>query len=172
MRMMDVVAYDEAWPIMFDAEKAILMQIMGEIATDIQHFGSTAVPGLAAKPIIDILVLVENIEYVDNLNAAMCAGGYEAFGEFGIKGRRYFVRPKDDNSGNHSHHVHIYGHNDAPAKELAFRDFLRTNAAARAQYAALKIKLSQEFYADPSGYTVGKTACIEEILSRLASIDT
>jgi len=169
LRTMDVVPYDADWATDFEKMRAVLQDIFSDTALDIQHFGSTAVPGLAAKPTIDILIFVDNIADVDGYVNKMLAAGYQAHGEFGIKNRRYFVR-KIDNK--HTHHVHVYeqGHKGA-ADELLFRDFLRTDPTARQEYAALKLELSQKFYTQPLEYNAGKSDCIFRLMQRAMAND-
>lgn len=164
MRTMDVVPYDDNWNILYEQEKAILQNTLGDIIVRIEHFGSTSVPGLAAKPIIDIMILVNDIGVVDKYNEKMSAAGYGVRGEHGIQGRRYFVRFKPDNSGNHSHHIHIYRQDRQSAKdELMFRDYLRINPEARQLYNDLKLTLSKQYYTDPLGYMEGKTELVRKL---------
>lgn len=93
MRTITVVAYDPRWPEMFTAESQLLQQVLpGGIAKAIHHIGSTSVPGLAAKPVIDILLEVPNLAELDACNTQMQQAGYIARGENGIAGRRYFVK--------------------------------------------------------------------------------
>ncbi len=88
-RRIEVVDYDPAWPKLFETEQTLLCRVLGEVAERIRHIGSTAVPGLAAKPIIDILVEVTDLESLDAMNNEMSAIGYTPMGEFGIPGSRY-----------------------------------------------------------------------------------
>lgn len=90
MRKIQVVDYDPAWPDRFEAESALLSQTLGSVAIRIRHIGSTAVPYLPAKPIIDILVEVTDLATLDALNGDIGAIGYKPKGEFGIPGRRSF----------------------------------------------------------------------------------
>lgn len=167
MRTMDVVPYDENWKTLFDKESIILRDILGDIITSIEHFGSTSIEGLSAKPIIDILVFVSDINEVDQYSDKMTAAGYDVRGEHGMPGRRYFVRFKNDNSGNHTHHIHIYQPDNQAAKdELLFRDYLRLNEIARKEYNDVKISLSKKHYTEPLAYTNGKTECVLGILEK------
>lgn len=164
MRTMDVVPYDENWNVLFEKERMILQDVLGEIIVYIEHFGSTSVPGLSAKPIIDIMVLVKDINKIDEYNEKMRKTGYDVRGEHGIAGRRYFVKFKPDNSGNHTHHIHIYEEGMQSAKnELMFRDYLQINPEAKQAYNNLKLSLSKQFYTDPLGYTEGKTELVRKI---------
>ncbi len=92
MRNIRVVAYDPAWPAAFEQEAAVLAGILGAGLVTIHHIGSTAVPGLPAKPVIDLMPLVRDIEGVDWLGPAMAGAGYNEWGEYGIPGRRLFTK--------------------------------------------------------------------------------
>lgn len=156
--------YNENWITKFEIEKQMLAGVFGPDALDIQHFGSTSIPGLAAKPVIDILVTVRKIEEVDALNDSMRTIGYTPFGEYGIPGRRYFQKTLPDNPDVHTHHVHVYqSGNPKIEDELLFRDYLRKNATARRAYQDLKYRLAQQFRLSPSDYCDGK----EELIQRL-----
>jgi GrpB-like predicted nucleotidyltransferase (UPF0157 family) len=124
-REMIVVPYDDMWLEMYEKEKNILSDIFGNIIIDIQHFGSTSIKGLSAKPIIDILIVINDINHIDEYNHIMEGSGYSVRGENGIEGRRYFIKFTPDNSGNHTHHIHIYQKgNPHISDELMFRDYL------------------------------------------------
>lgn len=104
MRKAEVFSYNENWKQMFRDEAKKLRSIFGNEIIDIHHIGSTSVPELKAKPIIDILSVVRDIHIIDNNNDEMKKVGYEPKGENGIPGRRYFQKGGD----NRTHHVHIY----------------------------------------------------------------
>jgi GrpB-like predicted nucleotidyltransferase (UPF0157 family) len=104
MRTIEVVAYDPSWPGVFEIEREVLSRVLGELAVEIHHIGSTAVPGLVAKPIIDILVEVHDMAALDRLNPAMEAIGYDCMGEYGIPGRRYYRK-----GGDHRTHHPVRG---------------------------------------------------------------
>ncbi len=165
MRTVSVVEYDPDWPAEFEREAARLAQIFGDEVIAIHHIGSTAVPGLAAKPIIDLMPLVRDIERVDRYNPGMAAVGYEARGEYGIAGRRYFSKGGDERT----HHVHIYEPgNPEVRRHLDFRDYLRAHPDVARQYAELKMLLACQFPHDPTAYTQGKDAFVEKT-DRLAA---
>ena len=121
MRILTVVDYDEMWPTLFENERTLLQMTLGKVISRIHHIGSTSVPGLSAKPVIDILIEVANLEELDSLNQAMEGVGYTVRGENGILNRRYFTK-----GGNQrSHHIHAFATGDAQIiKHLAFRDYL------------------------------------------------
>jgi GrpB-like predicted nucleotidyltransferase (UPF0157 family) len=157
-----VVSYDPAWPGMFQEEAARIAAVFGDELLSIHHIGSTAVPGLAAKPIIDILPIVRNIEKVDSFNEEMTGLGYEPRGEYGIPGRRFFV--KRNAEGERTHHVHAYEpDNPEVARHLDFRDYLTAHPEAAEQYAELKHTLAGQFRHDRESYTNSKTPFIREI---------
>ena len=164
-RTMDVVEYDKNWGTLFEIEKKLLADVFKNNIIKIEHFGSTSIPGLSAKPIIDIMVFVHDINEVEQHNDEMKRLGYTAKGENGMTGRRYFVKHKAD-TVNHSHHVHIYQENGNPFIDEAFlfRDYLRVNKGAREKYDTVKKELSKQFYYEPLAYTDGKHDCVMEIL--------
>ena len=118
-----VCAYDESWPQEFAQEAQRLREVLGENCLEIHHIGSTAVPGLAAKPIIDFMLVVRELEEVDRRASALEELGYEYLGEFGIPGRRYLRK----GGFRHTHHLHIFStfNKAAIERHLAVRDYLR-----------------------------------------------
>ena len=144
---------------MFEQEAAAIKEILGENCIAIHHIGSTAVPGLAAKPIIDIMPVVKSLKNVDKVSKRFENIGYEYMGEFGIKGRRYLRKGGDERT--HQIHIFAQGDNVNINRHLAFRDYLRTHEDARNAYAELKIKLAQKYPYDIDGYCNGKEAFIK-----------
>ncbi|MBD8161516.1 GrpB family protein [Erwinia persicina] len=135
MRTVIVVPYDDKWPEMFEAESLLIKALLGAVAVSVHHIGSTSVPGLSAKPIIDILVEVTDINELDTYNLAMVSAGYIPRGENGIPGRRYFIK----GSGQRSHQVHAFAIGDLQVlRHLIFRDYLRKNRDIAGEYAEIK----------------------------------
>ena len=135
MKTVRIVDYDVAWADAFQGECARLRRALGESVLDLHHIGSTAVPGLAAKPVIDILIEVGSLDELDARESAMVALGYQPKGENGIGGRRYFQL----GSTVRTHQAHAFVRGDRNIRRhLAFRDFLRTNQQAAQEYAQLK----------------------------------
>lgn len=164
-RKMRVVPYDPRWPEQFDAIRAELAGLFGSLAMEIHHIGSTAVPGLRAKPIIDVLIVVDRIEAVDALDGRMRAAGYSPRGESGIPGRRYFVMLAADGE-NHARHIHCYEPgNPHIADELLFRDTLRTDGEAFRQYERVKLESAEKFRFSPADYEAYKAGCVASILN-------
>ncbi len=169
-REITVIPYDESWPYLYEKEKNLLLGIFGNLAFDIQHFGSTSIKGMAAKPIIDIMIVADDLLMIDARNDAMAANGYVAKGENGIPGRRYFVKLHPDQSGNHTHHVHVYQTgNRHIADEKMFRDYLRIDPEAFAKYVQVKKEAALKYRYDPPAYTDAKSACVLEIMEKARS---
>lgn len=164
-RSVIVVPYDPAWKLNFRVETGHIARALGANVLSIHHIGSTAIPGMHAKPIIDILLLVEDINRLDEQTSAMEGLGYEVMGEYGIKGRRYFR--KEDASGTRTHHVHAF-QVDSPEFErhLAFRDFLIAHPEEAQQYSLLKQKLALDHPEDMEAYIDGKDPFIKEYEDR------
>lgn len=169
-REMIVVPYDDMWSEMYEKEKNILLDIFANLIIDIQHFGSTSIKGLSAKPIIDIMIVVNDINQIDEYNHVMESYGYIARGEKGIEGRRYFVKLSPDNSGNHTHHIHIYQKENLHiSDELMFRDYLRIDNKAFKEYERVKIEASLKFRYNPREYVDAKYDCIMSIMDKAKS---
>ena len=159
-QIVTVVDYDSAWPQAFAAEKEKLAALLGRNCLAVYHIGSTAVPGLAAKPVIDMLPVVRSLAEVDGLTDAFARLGYESLGEYGIPGRRYLRKGGD----RRTHQAHIFAWTDMEniARHLALRDYMRADAAAREAYAALKKTLAARFPRDIDGYCDGKDAFVRQ----------
>lgn len=159
MRKVEVLPFSERWSGDFEKEAAVLQEIFGA-EIKLHHIGSTSVHGLSAKPIIDIMPVVKDISKIEQYNGKMVAIGYEAKGENGIAGRRYFQKGGDERT----HHVHMY-ENDSPEidRHLAFRDFLRAHPEKAKAYGDLKEKLAQQFPYDIESYIKGKEQLASEI---------
>jgi GrpB-like predicted nucleotidyltransferase (UPF0157 family) len=159
VRKVEVVDYRPEWPALFEAEAARIAVVFGEDLLALHHIGSTSVRGMAAKPVIDILGEARDILAVDSHNDAMRTAGFLAKGEYGLPGRRFFIK-----SGNaRACHVHIYqtGHPDIE-RHLAFRDYLRTHPEPVREYATLKRSLAARFPADIDAYCDGKDSWVKE----------
>ena len=155
-----VVDYDPEWPARFEAEAAVIREIVGDNLIALFHIGSTSVPGLKAKPVIDMLPVVRDIAALDALNEKFAAAGYEAMGEFGIPGRRYFR--KGGAVRTHQAHAFQYDNVYAITRHLAFRDYMRAHAEARAAYGELKAALASRFPDDIGAYCDGKDEFVKE----------
>lgn len=125
--------------------------------------GSTSVPGLRAKPVIDIMGLVWDLKKVEDCRPAFEELGYKVLGECGIPGRRYMRRGGDGTP--RTHHVHLHQFDDSRniLKDIAFREFLRCHPEQAAAYGALKTRLAREFPEDYMGYCRGKEKFVEQL---------
>ena len=161
MQHVVVVDYDPAWQEQYRREAEAIRKILGLELTAIHHIGSTAVPGLAAKPIIDILPVVRSVEGIERYNPEFEALGYECMGEFGIPGRRYYRKGGVERT----HQIHLFGEESKweIERHLAVRDYLRCHPVDAAAYGALKRMLAARFPYDIDGYCDGK----EEFVRRL-----
>lgn len=159
--------YSPLWPAIFDFERQHLQAIFGD-ATAIEHIGSTAVPGLGAKPIIDILVGAPSLAHVEACIPALRDYGYRYVPEFekALPQRRYFTRT-DGHPGNFHVHAVVQGE-DFWRAHLAFRDALRADAALAASYWKLKQRLAARFPNDREAYTDGKGDFVRDVLDRQA----
>ena len=139
-----VVPPDPTWKHRFEAEAEHITGALGDLVSTIHHVGSTAVPGLCAKPIIDILLVVEDLHIFDRRTPALELLGYEALGEYGMARRRYFR--KDDASGIRTHQVHSFKvDDDEIERHLAFRDYLIEQENVASAYGALKRALAGQY---------------------------
>lgn len=160
MRKVEVVPYNHQWPQIFEEEAGKIKTIMNENVVGIEHMGSTSIPGMSAKPVIDILVEVNSIEKVDLYKVEMIELGYDPKGENGIPNRRYFSKGGD----NRTHHVHIYQTgNPEIARHLQFRDYLTAHPEDAILYSELKQSLAKQFPADIDQYILGKDALVKEL---------
>jgi GrpB-like predicted nucleotidyltransferase (UPF0157 family) len=164
MRNIRVVEYDPAWVEAFQSEAARLSAVFGEMLLSIHHIGSTSVPGLPAKPVIDIMPVVRDINELEQFYPALIAIGYEPLGENGIPGRRYFIKGGEDHR---SHNVHTY-QPDHPevTTHLNFRNYLRAHPEVAREYATLKVALARQFSDDIFSYIEGKEVFIRDIIRK------
>jgi GrpB-like predicted nucleotidyltransferase (UPF0157 family) len=160
LRVVEVVPYHPRWPVLFEDEAALLRRTLGDVAVHIHHIGSTSVPGLVAKPIIDILLEVTSLAALDALNEAMRAIGYEPRGELGIPRRRYF--PKGGMDRTHQVHAFVVG-DEHGMRHLAFRDYLRAHPETAKEYGELKIAIARDCDNDIERYCDGKDAYVKRV---------
>ena len=156
-----ITDYNEKWPQMFAEEALAISGILDGNLAAIYHIGSTAVPGLAAKPIIDIMPVVCDLKKVDKVRKKFVELGYEYMGEFGIPGRRYMRKGGDDRT----HQVHIFERSDREniVRHLAVRDYLIAHPQEAESYAALKRRLAALYPEDIGAYCDGKDAFVKAL---------
>ena len=153
--------YNPTWPEEYEAEKSIIKEILKDNCIAVYHIGSTSVPSLPAKPIIDIMVSVRSLEAVDAVSGEFVRIGYEYLGEFGIEGRRYLRKGGDERT----HQIHIFHVDDWEniVRHLAFRDYLRSHEEERGEYAQLKKKLASLYPYDIESYCDGKDEFVRKV---------
>src|SRR5215475_6700871 len=156
-----VVDYDPTWPSTFETLRAAIADAVAGFADSVEHVGSTAVPGLAAKPIIDIDVVVSSRAELPAVIQRLAALGYVHRGNLGIEDREAFESP----AHLPAHHLYacVQG-TSALANHLTIRDYLRVNAAAATKYGQLKQQLAQRYPTDTDSYVAGKTQFLLEVL--------
>lgn len=160
----EIAEYDASWPERFDDERALLVEALGDaVVGGIHHVGSTAVPGLASKPIIDILVGVRDLAAARGCIPVVEQLGY-LYAPYRADEMAWFCKPHPEAR---THHLHLVPAGSARYRnELAFRDRLRTDPADAAAYEALKRDLAERFGTDREAYTEGKSAVVAELLRR------
>ena len=163
-----LVDHDPAWSYAFTREAERIRPAFGVVLVALHHIGSTAVPGLRAKPVIDLLAVVSDVHLLDARAERFESLGYEVMGEFGLPGRRYFRR--DDPRGIRINQVHAYAPESSSEiqRHLDFRDYMRAHPESARAYARLKQQLADECRGDMARYSDGKTAFIREIERRAA----
>jgi GrpB-like predicted nucleotidyltransferase (UPF0157 family) len=157
-----VVAYDDRWPASFAVEAERLAPLLPGV--EIHHIDSTAVAGLAAKPVIDLMSLVADLD--GPIGSLVDVGGYEypaAYNET-LRDRRWLCRPS---AAHRTHHLHLVSDADVLARQLRFRDRLRADAELRDEYAQLKLSLAARHPNDREAYTDAKTAFVSRVLADL-----
>jgi len=157
-----VVDYDPSWPQAFERVRAVVWPAVEETAIAIEHVGSTSVEGLAAKPIIDLDVVVANESNLPKAVAALTTLGYQHEGDLGVPGREAFVQPQ----GLPEHHLYVVVQGSQPHRDhVDFRNYLRANPATAARYATEKRRLAHLLASDRDAYVSGKAWLVREILA-------
>ena len=148
-----LVDYDPGWPAAFESERAHVAEALGDLALEIQHMGSTAVPGLAAKPVLDLLAGLRTLGLPPERIAAVERLGYEYKGEYGLPGRLFFRK----GGGRRTHHLHAVKHgSELWRRHLAFRDYLRAHPDEAERYAAEKRRAAARDLTAPEYWEVKK----------------
>ncbi|MGF1542145.1 MAG: GrpB family protein [Pleurocapsa sp.] len=162
MRKVEVVPHDPKWQEIFKAESNRVREALGKNVVAVHHIGSTAIPRIYAKPIIDLLVEVKDIAKVDEQDTSMESLGYEVMGEFGISGRRFFR--KNNQEGIRTHHIHTFTiGSDQVKRHLAFRDYMIAHPEDAQSYSELKRSLAREYPTNIDEYMDRKDGFIREI---------
>ncbi|MFZ0218173.1 MAG: GrpB family protein [Candidatus Dormiibacterota bacterium] len=156
-----VVDYDPRWPDVFERLRRPIASALAGLRADVEHVGSTAVPGLAAKPIIDIDVVVSEIRRLQQVIARLEGVGYRHQGDLGLAGREAFAAPPDLPE----HHLYaVVRGNDAHQNHVLLRDHLRSHPDAAQRYAARKRELADVLAHDRTAYGEAKAGIVTELL--------
>lgn len=162
-RPITVVDYDPTWPDTFARLEATLRPAVGDIAVSIEHVGSTSVPGLAAKPVIDISIVLPSQDLVPQAIKRLASIGYTHKGDQGVPGREAFDEPK----GTPRHNLYVCVDGIIGLRNhLALRDYLRANPDEAGRYGELKKQLADRFPDDIDSYVDGKTDLILDFLEK------
>jgi GrpB-like predicted nucleotidyltransferase (UPF0157 family) len=160
-----VVPYRADWPNSFEQERRVLREHIGRHVLDIQHVGSTAVPGLDAKPIIDIAVGLASLSVIPRCRQPLCGLGYIDRGDSGTDGGYLFV--KESAPEVRTHHLHMVTMDDPQwSNYLRFRDMLRADDDLRTRYSELKNRLQEQVAQDRTAYTKAKQDFFRGLLMR------
>jgi GrpB-like predicted nucleotidyltransferase (UPF0157 family) len=169
-----VVPYDPDWARVFEALRRVYLDALGELVVAVEHVGSTAVPGLLAKPIIDIDLVIQSCDDLPGVTSQLAALGYRHVGDLGVPDREAFARDEADDvprdgSGRRwpAHHRYTCASDSRELRRhLAFRGWLRSNPEAVVEYGKLKERLAELYRHDCDAYTDEKTGFIEAILAK------
>ena len=162
-RKIEVVAYNKDWPTHFEKEAARVRDAIEEGLMEVHHIGSTAVPGLSAKPIIDLLLEVSDLALLDRFDSKMELLGYSIKGEYGIPGRRFYLKGLI----HRTHHIHAFESGSAGfLRHLALRDFLRTHPVEAMKYGELKQEIAGRFPLNNDGYCEAKHDFVQQLEKR------
>lgn len=154
----EVVPYNPLWAAQFESERSAIAASLGDVLDQAHHIGSTAVEGLSAKPIIDIILEVHSLESLDQATSKLELMGYEAKGEFGIPGRRYFRK----GGFYRTHQIHAFKSGDPNVlRHLAFRNYLKAHPDILREYAELKARLAADCNDDLDRYCDGKDSFVK-----------
>ena len=159
--IVEVVPYRAEWKEMFREEAERIRGILGDELVRVFHIGSTSVPGIQAKPVIDLMPVVRDIQRLDAYDTEFMALGYESMGEYGIPGRRFYRKGGE----RRTHHIHAFQYDNAYGilRHASFCAYLRAFPAVRDEYAALKAGLAKQFPADIEAYCDGKDAFVKQV---------
>lgn len=160
IRVVELSAPNPAWVKLYSEESNKIKMILQKNLVDIYHIGSTAIPNIYAKPIIDIMPVVKNLEVVDSLNSKFESLGYTCMGEYDIPGRRYYWKSKEKRT----HHIHLFQEGSPEiSRHIAFRDFMRQHPEYAQAYSLIKQCLAEEFPYDIENYVNAKSSFIQLI---------
>lgn len=155
-----LVSYSPAWHILFEREKKTLLITLHGIVLKIEHIGSTSIPDMEAKPIIDIAAALPSLDAVVKCIQPLAAAGYEYKGEYGLSGRHFFAKGSP-----HTHYLHVVTlESDYWTDWLTFRDFVTAHKEIADEYSVLKRNLAKVYQSDRDAYTRAKSEFISRIV--------
>jgi GrpB-like predicted nucleotidyltransferase (UPF0157 family) len=160
-----IVDYDPEWPLRYEALRARIAEAVGDLAAEIVHLGSTSVPGLAAKPVIDLNIQLRSSNDLPAVIERLAGLGYRHEGDLGIVGREAFATPPGYSV--HDHHLYVCapdwgGHAD----QIAFRDYLRAHPKTAGAYSRLKRSLAAKYRENRGAYANAKAGFVAAVLKR------
>lgn len=159
----ELVPYAPTWATSAVAEADRLRMTLGHLVVAVHHVGSTSIPGICAKPVIDLLPVVRSVDELDDARDALVGSGYRYWGEYGIAGRRYCTL--DDATGTRRFQLHCFEPSSPEIeRHVAFRDYLRADARAAQAYDAEKRRCRDLHPDDSHAYSDAKAAWIERVL--------
>jgi len=157
-----VSPYREEWKNLFEIEKRDIKKIIGDYIKDIQHVGSTSIPGMPAKPILDIAIAVKDFEEARICIKPLCDMGYTFKGENGIPRRHYFLKGEPC-----THHIHLLEKiSEEWERLILFRDYLRANQKTAEEYKELKRNLSEKLQGDRKAYQAAKSDFVASVIRK------
>ena len=161
-----LLPYDEAWPDRYAEAEREILEACGTVVVGMEHVGSTAIPGIHAKPYLDLMPGLQSYDDGAVLVPLMQSLGYEYKGEYGIAGRHYFSKWIEDDDHVWKHNVHTYavGHYEW-VRHLVFRDVLRNDPNLRDEYQALKLLLALKHANDVEAYAEAKSEFVERVIA-------
>jgi len=163
--------HNSDWIWQYQQEAARIVTAAGPNAVAVHHVGSTAIPGIYAKPVLDLLLVVQSADALDEKQSEIEALGYEARGEYGIPGRRFYRR--GNSQGDRTHQIHAFGVGSPQiARHLAFRDYMIAHPEIAQEYSNLKRQLAANHPNDIEAYMDGKDEFIQEIDRRAAHLSS
>jgi GrpB-like predicted nucleotidyltransferase (UPF0157 family) len=165
MTLVVISPYSKEWPNLFRNLKDDLIHLFSPTSIAVEHIGSTSVPGLSAKPVIDILLGAASLADIESRISRLSEGGYEYVSKYEkeIPERRYFVKSPANSLRVHVHAVELGSR--IWQEHLAFRDALRSDLSIRTRYQSLKLQLAEQFVNNKSAYSAAKNPFIESVLA-------
>ena len=167
MDEIEIVDYNPDWANMFEREAESIRTALGkDLIVEMQHIGSTAVPGLAAKPVIDIMVGLRNLSDGKNIIKPLENLGYVYWAENPNPEKMFFVKGMPPYGEKRSHHVHVVEIDGEFWQRRLFRDYLKINPQEAQRYEKLKRDLAERFRCDREAYTQGKSDFVREVMKK------